>query len=97
MSEMSQPDSARRSAPLRTHRPTPVVTALTAVVMIGTSLGTLGSDEIAVSLASTVLSPSVLGMLRWRGGLTSSTAAELVAELLVPWFERRTVSRPTPA
>jgi len=56
--------------------------------LIRAALGPLADDDGAVAVVATLLNPGVSGGLRWRG-LAGNQAADILADLLIPWLERR--------
>lgn len=56
------------------------------------ALGDLGTDERSVAVVAAVIGPPAFFALRGRG-LTSDEAVALTLELVLPWLERRRVSR----
>jgi AcrR family transcriptional regulator len=56
------------------------------------ALGNLADDDRALAALRSFMNPSVFGGLR-ETDMSADEAADLVAELLVPWLERRALER----
>lgn len=57
--------------------------------LVRLALGPLGRDEAAATVTMTLVNPGVFGQLRSRG-MTTTEAADVIADVLLAWLERET-------